>query len=102
MLVKVDSECDVLEMHHIGNYEEFSFMYSIFQCCNENEDCEEAVVERITAKHWKTEDQETDKDDTTEHEGVRVQILVPICLQRNTGRRKIRKLIRMTQLSMKV
>jgi hypothetical protein len=31
-------------------------------------------------KHQKTsEEQETDKDDTTEHEGVRIQIIVPIC-----------------------
>jgi hypothetical protein len=63
----------------IRNYEEFSFIKSSLQCCNENEDCEEAV-ERIATKHQKTsEDQETTKDGTTEHEGVRVQILVPIC-----------------------
>jgi hypothetical protein len=29
----------------IGNYEELSFINSSLQCCNENEDCEEAVVE---------------------------------------------------------
>jgi hypothetical protein len=76
---KVDSENDVLEML-IGYYEEFSTIDSSLQCCNDNEDCEEAVVERIAAKHHKTsEDQETGKDDTTEHEGVRVQILIPIC-----------------------
>jgi hypothetical protein len=63
-----------------GNYEEFSFINSSLRCCNENEDCEEAVVERIATKHQKTsEDQETGKDDATEHEGLGVQILVPIC-----------------------
>jgi hypothetical protein len=80
MLSKVDSENDIMLEMLIRNYEEFSFINSSLQCCNENEDCEEAVVERILTKHQKTsEDQETGKDDTTEHEGVRVQILVPIC-----------------------
>jgi hypothetical protein len=71
----------IVKMHHIGNYEEFSFIYSSLQCYSENEDCEEAVVEWIAAKHQETSDQETDEGDTTEHEGVRVQILVPICWQ---------------------
>jgi hypothetical protein len=80
MLGKVDSENDKMLEMLIGNYEEFSFINSSLQCCNENEDCEEAVVERIATKHQKTsEGQETGKDDTTEHEGVRVQILVPMC-----------------------
>jgi hypothetical protein len=79
MLSKVGSENDVMAML-IGNYEEFSFINSSLQCCKENEDCEEAVVERIATKHQKTsEDQEAGKDDTTVHGGVRVQILVPIC-----------------------
>jgi hypothetical protein len=38
---KVDSENDMFEMQH-GNYK-VSFVYSSFECCNENEDCEEAV-----------------------------------------------------------
>jgi hypothetical protein len=59
---KVDSENDMLEMHHM----EVSFIYSSLQCCNENEDCEEGVAEWLAVKH-----------------------------------QKIRKLIRMTQLSMK-
>jgi hypothetical protein len=63
---KVSSENYMLEIHHIGNYKEFSFIYSSLQCSNEDEDCEKAVVERIVAKH-----------------------------------QKIRKLIRMTHLSMK-
>jgi hypothetical protein len=41
---KVDSENDVLELHHIGNYEGFSFIYSSFQCYDVK-DCEKAVVE---------------------------------------------------------
>jgi hypothetical protein len=53
---------------------------SFLQCCHENEDCEEAVVERFARKRQKTsEDQETGKDDATEHEGARIQILVTIC-----------------------
>jgi hypothetical protein len=41
---------------------------------------EEVVVEQIAVKRQKTlEDQETDKDDTTNHEGVGVEILVAIC-----------------------
>jgi hypothetical protein len=53
----------MLEMHHNRNYEGFSFIYSNLRCYNENVDCEEIVVDRIVAKHQKTEDQETDKDD---------------------------------------
>jgi hypothetical protein len=80
MLSKADSENDIMLEMLIGNYEEFSFINSSLQCCNENEDCDTAVVEFIARKHQKTsEDQETGKDDTTEHEEVRVHILVPIC-----------------------
>jgi hypothetical protein len=80
ILSKVDSENYIILGMHISNYKESSFINSSLQCCNESEDCEEVVVERIAMKHQKTsEDQETSKDDTTEHEGVRVQILVPIC-----------------------
>jgi hypothetical protein len=32
MLNKADSEDDILETHHIGNYEEFSCINSILQC----------------------------------------------------------------------
>jgi hypothetical protein len=32
-------------MHHIRNYEEFSYIDSSLQCYNENEDCEEAIAE---------------------------------------------------------
>jgi hypothetical protein len=75
MLGKGDIENDIMFEMLFGKYEEFSFISSSLQCCNENEDCEEAVLEQIATK----EDQETGKDDTTEQEGVRVQILVPIC-----------------------
>jgi hypothetical protein len=58
-----------MEMHHVGNYEEFSCIDNSLQCYNENEDCEDAVVEQIAAKHQKTSEyQET--DDTTERERV--------------------------------
>jgi hypothetical protein len=33
-----NSENGLLEMHHVRNYEEFSFIDSSHQCCNENED----------------------------------------------------------------
>jgi hypothetical protein len=64
LLGKVDGENDMLEMHHmeITNYNN----KNSFRCFNENEDGEEAAVERIAAKH-----------------------------------QKMRKLIRMTQLSVK-
>jgi hypothetical protein len=41
------------------------------QCYNENEDCEDAIVEQIATKCQKTSEyQETDEDDTTERERV--------------------------------
>jgi hypothetical protein len=58
-------------MTHIGNYEEFSCIDSSLQCYNENEYREDTTVEQIAAKHQKTSAyQETDEDDTTEHERV--------------------------------
>jgi hypothetical protein len=45
ILSKLDSENDIMLEMLIGNYEEFSFINSSPQCCNENEDCEETVVE---------------------------------------------------------
>jgi hypothetical protein len=58
-----------LPHHHVGNYEKFICINNSFQCYNKNEDCEEAVVEQIAAKHQKTaQDQETDEDDTIERE----------------------------------
>jgi hypothetical protein len=45
MLSKAGSENDVMLEMLFGNYGEFSFLNSSLQCCNENEDCEKAVVE---------------------------------------------------------
>jgi hypothetical protein len=71
MLDKADSENDViLEMHH-GNYEEFSCIDNSLQCYNENEDCEDAIVEQIAVKRQKTSQyQETEEEDMTECERV--------------------------------
>jgi hypothetical protein len=64
---KADSENDVkLEMHHVGNYNNFSCIDNSLQCYYENEDCGEAIVEQIAVKHQNTsDDQEIDEDDTT-------------------------------------
>jgi hypothetical protein len=69
---KTDCENDViLEMHHVGNYEEFSCIDNSLQCYNENEDCKVATVEQIAVKHQKTpEDQKTNEDDTSDCEQV--------------------------------
>jgi hypothetical protein len=60
-----DSENDaILEIHHVGNYEEFSCIDNSLQRYNDNEDCEDATVEQIAAKHQKTSEyQEADEDD---------------------------------------
>jgi hypothetical protein len=43
---KANNEKDIiLEMHHVGNYEEVSCIDNSLQCYNENEDYEEAIVE---------------------------------------------------------
>jgi hypothetical protein len=63
MLNKADGENIILGMHQVRNYEEFSCTDNSLQCYNENEVCEEAVVEHIAAKHQKAPDQETDDDD---------------------------------------
>jgi hypothetical protein len=66
---KDDRENDViLEMHHVGNYEEFSCINNSFQCYNENEDCEEAIVEQTAVKHKKISEDQDPNDDTTKHE----------------------------------
>jgi hypothetical protein len=41
-------------MNHVRNYEEFSCINTSLQCYNENEDCEEAIVKQIAAKHQKS------------------------------------------------
>jgi hypothetical protein len=46
MTNRADSENDViLEMHYVGDYEEFSCVKSSLQCYNENEDHQEATAE---------------------------------------------------------
>jgi hypothetical protein len=56
-------------MHHVKNYEEFSCVDNSLQCYIENEDCEDAIVEQIAAKHQKTSEyQENYEDDTIEHQ----------------------------------
>jgi hypothetical protein len=66
VLNKADSE-----MHHVGDYEEFSCIGRSLQCYNEDADCGEASVKQIAAKYQKTsEDQATDEDDTTVNESV--------------------------------
>jgi FKBP-type peptidyl-prolyl cis-trans isomerase len=68
---KADSENDViLEIHHVGKYEEFSCNNNSLPCYNENKDCEEATLEQSAAKHQETENQENDEDDTTKSEQV--------------------------------
>jgi hypothetical protein len=68
---KAKSENDVLKMHNVGNYEDLSCIDNSLQCWNENEDCEEATVEQIAAKHQKTSyDQKTKENDMTKHEQV--------------------------------
>jgi hypothetical protein len=49
---------------------EFSCIKNSLQCCNENEDCEDAIVEQIAAKHQKTSEYQETVDDTIEHERV--------------------------------
>jgi hypothetical protein len=51
---KADSENDIiLEMYHVRNYEEFSCADNSLECYNENEDCEEAIVEHFAVKYQK-------------------------------------------------
>jgi hypothetical protein len=51
MLYKAGRGNDILETCHVGNYEEFSCRDNSLQCFNENEDCEESVIEQIAVKH---------------------------------------------------
>jgi hypothetical protein len=54
MTNKADSENYViLEVPHFGSYEEFSCMGNILQYYKDSEDCKEAIVEQIAAKHQK-------------------------------------------------
>jgi hypothetical protein len=68
MLNKTDSANDVmLEIHHVGYYEDVSPIVGTLQYYYKNEDCEESTVEQISGKHQNTSaDQATSEDDTTE------------------------------------
>jgi hypothetical protein len=62
----------ILELQHLKNYEEVVGIDNRLQCYNENEDCDDAVVQQIAAKHQQTsEDQEADMVDIPELERVR-------------------------------
>jgi hypothetical protein len=41
----------IMEMHHIGNYKEFSCIDNSLPCYNKYESYEETVVEEIAMKH---------------------------------------------------
>jgi hypothetical protein len=52
MLNKADSENYViLQMHHVGSYEEFSCVDNSLKCYDESEDPEKTTAEQIAAKH---------------------------------------------------
>jgi hypothetical protein len=64
--IKATGEKLSQEVYHVRNYEEFSCINSSLQCCNENDDCEESVVEPFPVKCQKiSEDQENVKHDMT-------------------------------------
>jgi hypothetical protein len=73
---EADSEKGILlVMHHVRNYEPFSCIDNSLQCCNENEDCEEATVEQISAKQQKTsEDRESDERERVNDQDARIFI----------------------------
>jgi hypothetical protein len=61
----------ILELQRLKNYGELVRIDNSLQCYNENERCVEATVEEIAAKQQQiSDDQETDKVDTPEHQGV--------------------------------
>jgi hypothetical protein len=57
----------ILELQRIRKYEGFVCFENSIQCCNENGECEDAIVEEIAAKQQETsEDQGSDEVDTPE------------------------------------
>jgi hypothetical protein len=93
---KAESENDViLEMHHVGNYEEFSCIVKSLQCYDGNEDSEDGTVEQSAAKHQRTsEHQETDEDDKAESGPVTYQVLGSLLLDHDfTSCRKAMKAV---------
>ena len=70
------SECEAIwEVKKVRRYEEFEGIDNNVECYNENEDCEDEIVESIQSKHqdeeW--EGEESDEDDTSELEQVTTQ-----------------------------
>ena len=62
------SECEAIwEVKKVRRYEEFEGIDNNVECYNENEDCEDEIVESIQSKHqdeeW--EGEESDEDDTS-------------------------------------
>jgi hypothetical protein len=60
----------ISEVQKVRNYEEFEGIDNNVECYNENEDCEDEIVESIPSKH---QDEESDEDDTYELEQVTTQ-----------------------------
>jgi hypothetical protein len=60
----------ISDMQKVRNYEEFESIDNNVECYNENENCEDEIVESILSKH---QDEESDKDDTSELERVTTQ-----------------------------
>jgi hypothetical protein len=63
------------EVQKVRNYEEFEGIDNSVECYNENEDCEDEIVESILSKQQdeELEGEESDEDDTSELEGVTTQ-----------------------------
>jgi hypothetical protein len=65
----------IAEVQKVRNYEEFEGIDNIVECYNENEDCEDEIVESILSKYQDEElkGEESDEDDTSELERVTTQ-----------------------------
>jgi hypothetical protein len=66
----------ISEEQKLRNYEEFEGIDNNVVCYNENEDCENEIVESILSKYQdeELEGEESDEDDTSELERVTTQI----------------------------
>jgi hypothetical protein len=65
----------ISELQKFRNCEEFEGIDNNVECYNENEDCEDEIVESILSKHQdeELEGEESDEDDTSELERVTTQ-----------------------------
>jgi hypothetical protein len=65
----------ISEVQNGRNYEEFQDIDNNVECYNENEDCEDEIVESILSRHQdeELEGEESDKDDTSELERGTIQ-----------------------------